>query len=60
MLVLPLGMFKNGLRIATLLIPSVYVSRDFLYGWLHHSRGVVLFLIEHRFHLPCVRGLAVQ
>ena len=45
MFVLPLAMFKNGLRIATLSTLSVYVSRDFLYGWLHHSGGVVFFLI---------------
>jgi len=43
--VVPLAMFKNGLRIATLSVLSVYVSRDFLYGWLHHSGGVVFFLI---------------
>jgi exosortase len=45
MLLLPVAMFKNGLRIATLSILSVYVSRDFLYGWLHRSGGVVFFLI---------------
>ena len=43
--VVPLAMIKNGLRIATLSVLSVYVNRDFLYGWLHHSGGVVFFLI---------------
>ncbi len=57
MLVLPLAMFKNGLRIATLSILSVYVSRDFLYGWLHHSGGVVFFLIGIAFIYLALRVL---
>jgi exosortase len=56
-LVLPLAMFKNGLRIATLSILSVYVSRDFLYGWLHHSGGVVFFLIGLTFICLALRAL---
>ena len=51
-LVFPLAMVKNGLRIATLSVLSVYVSRDFLYGWLHRSGGVVFFLIG--FALICL------
>lgn len=57
MLVLPLAIFKNGLRIATLSILSVYVSRDFLYGWLHHSGGVVFFLIGLTFICLALRAL---
>jgi exosortase len=56
-LVLPLAMFKNGLRIATLSILSVYVSRDFLYGWLHRSGGVVFFLIGLTFICLALRAL---
>jgi exosortase len=44
-LVIPVAMFKNGLRIATISVLSVYVSRDFLYGRLHHSGGFVFFTL---------------
>jgi exosortase/archaeosortase family protein len=42
-LVIPVAMFKNGLGIATISALSVYVSRAFLFGRLHHSRGFVFF-----------------
>jgi exosortase len=43
--VIPIAMFKNGLRIATLSALSVYVNPAFLYGNLHHRGGVVFFII---------------
>jgi exosortase len=43
--VVPIAMFKNGLRIATLSTLSVYVNPAFLYGNLHHRGGVVFFMI---------------
>jgi exosortase len=43
--VVPLAIFKNGLRIATLSILAVYVNPGFLYGDLHHHGGIVFFLI---------------
>jgi exosortase len=44
-LVIPVAIFKNGLRIATISVLSVYVNRDFLYGRLHHSGGFVFFTL---------------
>ena len=41
-LVIPVALFKNGLRIATISALSVYVNRGFLYGRLHRS-GVFVF-----------------
>ena len=43
--VVPTAIFKNGLRIATLSILSIYVDRGFLYGNLHHRGGIVFFVI---------------
>jgi exosortase len=43
--VIPLAIFKNGLRIATLSTLAIYVNPDFLYGRLHHQGGIVFFMI---------------
>ncbi len=43
---------KNGVRIATLTILSEYVDPGFLYGRLHHSGGVVFFLLGLVLLLP--------
>ena len=43
--VVPIALFKNGLRIATLSTLSVYVNPAFLTGNLHHRGGVVFFII---------------
>jgi exosortase len=43
--VIPIALFKNGLRIATLSILSVYVNPAFLYGNLHQRGGIVFFVI---------------
>ena len=42
-LILPVSIIKNGLRIASLSTLSVYVSRVFLFGWPHHSGGFIFF-----------------
>jgi exosortase len=44
-LVVPIVILKNGLRIATLSTLAIYVNPGFLYGRLHHQGGVVFFLI---------------
>lgn len=36
---------KNGVRIATLTMLSLYVNPAFLYGRLHHDGGVVFFML---------------
>jgi exosortase len=43
--VIPIAIFKNGLRIATLSTLAIYVNPDFLRGNLHHKGGIVFFLI---------------
>ena len=43
LLVLPLSIIKNGLRIATLSTLAVYVDQDFLTGPIHHEFGGMLF-----------------
>ncbi len=43
--VVPIAIFKNGLRIATLSTLAVYVNPEFLYGNLHRHGGIVFFII---------------
>jgi len=45
LLAVPLAIFKNGLRIVTLTLLSVYVDAGFLKGDLHRKGGVVFFAI---------------
>lgn len=44
LLVFPVAIFKNGLRIAILSILAVYVNPAFLHGSLHQYGGVVFFM----------------
>lgn len=41
----PLSVIKNGVRIATLTLLSVYVNPDFLRGSLHRDGGIVFFFL---------------
>jgi exosortase/archaeosortase family protein len=43
LLVIPLSILKNGLRIATLSALAVYVDGSFLTGPIHHKFGGMLF-----------------
>jgi len=45
LLSLPLSVVKNGIRIATLTLLSVYVNPDFLRGDLHRDGGFVFFFL---------------
>lgn len=45
LLAFPLAIIKNGIRIATLTLLSVYVDSGFLTGRLHHEGGFVFFLL---------------
>jgi exosortase len=45
LLVFPVALLKNGLRITTLSILAVYVNHDILFGWLHRSGGFVFYLL---------------
>ena len=39
------ALIKNGIRVATLTILSIYVDPGFLFGRLHSEGGVVFFLL---------------
>jgi len=43
--VVPLAILKNGLRIATLSTLAIYVDPGFLTGNLHHRGGILFFMI---------------
>jgi exosortase len=43
--ILPLAIVKNGIRIVTLTLLSIYVDPSFLTGQLHHKGGVVFFFL---------------
>jgi exosortase len=45
LLVFPLAVVKNGIRIVTLTLLSIYVNPGFLYGRLHRDGGFVFFLL---------------
>jgi exosortase len=45
LLSLPLSLIKNGIRIATLTLLSIYVDPSFLTGSLHHQGGFVFFFL---------------
>jgi exosortase len=45
LLAFPLALIKNGIRIVTLTLLSIYVDPSFLTGSLHHKGGFVFFLV---------------
>jgi exosortase len=45
LLALPLALIKNGIRIVTLTLLSIYVDPSFLRGSLHRDGGFVFFLL---------------
>jgi exosortase len=45
LVVFPLTIFKNGIRIVTLSLLAMHVDPGFLTGQLHHEGGIVFFLL---------------
>ena len=45
LLVIPITMFKNGIRITTLSLLGVYVDRGFLTSSLHTDGGILFFIL---------------
>lgn len=45
LLALPLSLFKNGVRIVTLSLLSIYVNPAFMHGNLHREGGVLFYLL---------------
>src|SRR5881409_3476396 len=54
---LPLLIVKNGIRIVTLSLLSIYVDPSFLAGSLHHQGGILFFLIALVLLAPVLRLL---
>ncbi len=55
---LPVTIFKNGLRIVTLSLLSIYVDPKFITdSWLHHSGGFVFYLLVPLMLVILVWGL---
>jgi exosortase len=42
--IVPIVILKNGVRIVTIALLTIYVDRRFLHGWLHRSGGIVFYL----------------
>lgn len=57
LLVIPLSIIKNGIRIATLTLLSLYVNPDFLRGNLHRDGGFVFFFLALAMLFPVLRLL---
>jgi exosortase len=57
LLVIPLSVVKNGIRIATLTLLSLYVDPDFLRGSLHRDGGFVFFFLALAMLFPVLRLL---
>jgi exosortase len=55
--VIPVVILKNGLRIVTISLLTVYVSRSFLHSWLHQSGGIVFYLLGLLALLPILNLL---
>jgi exosortase len=58
LLSLPLSIIKNGIRIATLTLLSIYVNPSFLHGRLHQEGGFVFFMLALLLLFPVFLWLA--
>ncbi len=54
LLIVPVAVFKNAVRIVTLSYLGVYVDRSFLLGSLHHRGGVIFALVGVATLLPAL------
>ena len=43
--IVPILILKNGVRIVTLCLLTIYVDPGFLHGWLHTSGGILFYLL---------------
>jgi exosortase len=57
LLMIPIAIFKNAVRIVILSSLGLYVDRGFLFGRLHHQGGLVFALIGLAMMLPLLWGL---
>ena len=52
--VLPITVFKNGVRIVSLALLAIHVDPGFIVGRLHHEGGIVFFLLALAMFMPVV------
>ena len=52
--VIPIGIFRNAVRIVGITLLGIYVNKDFLVGNLHHRGGLLFALIGFAVLLPIV------
>jgi exosortase len=55
--IVPIVILKNGVRIVSIAMLSLYVNRAFLHGWLHKSGGIVFYLLGLLAMYPVLMGL---
>jgi exosortase len=55
--IVPVLIFKNGVRIVTLCLLTIYVNPGFLHGWLHTSGGILFYLLGLVILLPILNAL---
>jgi exosortase len=55
--ILPILILKNGVRIVSVILLSIYVNRSFLHGWLHTSGGIVFYFLGLVILIPIVIAL---
>jgi len=55
--IVPILIFKNGVRIVAVSLLSIYVNRSFLHGWLHTSGGIVFYFLGLVILIPIVIAL---
>jgi len=55
--VIPIVVLKNGLRIVTVSLLTIYLNRGFLHGWLHQSGGIVFYVLGLLALLPILNLL---
>lgn len=52
--VLPITVFKNGVRIVSLSLLAIHVDPGYIVGRLHHEGGIVFFLLALAIFMPVV------
>jgi exosortase/archaeosortase family protein len=55
--IVPILIFKNGVRIVTLSLLTIYVDPGFLHGWLHMSGGILFYLLGLAILFPILNAL---
>jgi len=55
--ILPILILKNGARIVTVSLLSIYVDRALLHGWVHTSGGILFYLMGLFLLIPIIAAL---